>query len=145
MIFLETSTPVSKTDIEQIEITLGIVFPKDFVDHYLVYNGGYPQPDTYKWSNGASTTVNTFYSLKYVGFGKIEEAYENLVFKEKYLPLGFIIFATDDGGNFFCLSARQIDYGKVYYLNNYHYDITEPELALTLLEDSFSDFIAHLS
>lgn len=70
MIFLETSTAVNKADIEQIEMNLGIVFPNDFVLHYLQYNGGYPQADTYKWPNGESTTVNTFYSLKNEGFWK---------------------------------------------------------------------------
>lgn len=145
MIFSETSPAVNKADIEQIEKDLGIVFPNDFVRHYLQHNGGYPEADTYKWHNGESTTVNTFYSLKYEGFGKIEDTYENLVLAEKYLPSGLVVFATDDGGNFFCVSVREEDYGKVYYFNNDHYDVIKPEAALTLLEDAFADFIAHLS
>lgn len=145
MSFLETSQAVSKADIAQIEKDLGIVFPNDFVLHYLQYNGGYPKADTFKWPNGESTTVNTFYSLKYEGFGKIEDTYKNLVLTEKYLPLGLVVFAIDDGGNFFCVSVREKDYGKVYYFNNDHFDATKPEAALTLLEDGFADFIAHLS
>lgn len=145
IVFSETSPAVNKADIAQIEESLGIVFPGDFILHYLQYNGGYPEADTYNCLNGETTTVNTFYSLKYEGFGKIEDTYVNLVLSEKYLPTGIVIFATDDGGNFFCLSVRENDYGKVYYFNNDHFDKTNPETAMTLLENGFTDFIAHLT
>lgn len=64
---------------------------------------------------------------------------------ENHLPPGLVVFATDDGGNFFCVSVREQDYGKIYYFNNDHFDVTKPEAALTLLEDCFANFIAHLS
>lgn len=145
MIFLETSPAIDRAYIAQIEKELAITFPSDFVLHYLQYNGGYPEADTYKWANNESTTINAFYSFKYEGFDRIESVYENLVLTENHLPLGIVPFATDDGGNFFCISVRNKDYGKVYYFNNDHFNVANPETALTLLEETFARFIENLS
>ena len=145
MIFLETSQPLTRADISEVEKELGIAFPNDLVMHYLNYNGGYPEGDTYQWKSGEVTTINTFYSLKYDGFGRIETTYKNLVLDENYLPIGIVPFATDDGGNFFCISTRGKDFGNVYYSNNDHYDIEDKESALSLLENNFTNFIDKLS
>jgi SMI1 / KNR4 family (SUKH-1) len=145
MNFLETSPQLSRADISEIEKDLSIVFPNDFVSHYLKYNGGYPEGDNYSWKTGGTTTVNTFCSLKYEGFGNLENTYKNLALLENYFPLGIIAFAVDDGGNFFCISVRKKDFGKVYYLNNDHYEVGAEESALTFLENTFTDFLDGLS
>ena len=145
MNFLETSQKLNRSDIAEVEKELNVNFPHDFIVHYLNYNGGYPQSDTYQWTSGERTTINTFFSLKYDGFDKIETVYENLVLVEKYLPIGIVPFATDDGGNLFCISVREKDFGNIYYFNNDHYNMRDKESALILLENTLENFIGKLS
>ncbi len=146
MNFLETCPALTRADISEIGKDLSIVFPDEFIAHYLKYNGGYPEGDTYSWKTGGTTTVNTFFSLKYDGFVNLENTYKNLALLENYFPLGIVPFAVDDGGNFFCISARKIDFGRIYFLENEHYNIQNKELEyLTPVENSFKDFIDGLS
>ncbi len=144
MIFLETSGLLTKADIEELEKELGFELPEMFKEHYISYNGGYPENDKYKSKDCRTTTINTFSSIKYEGFSRLEEVYKNLIIDELYLPMGIIPFATDDGGNFFCISARKNDYGFIYYCNNDHYNIENKEECLTLIEKNFKAFIENL-
>lgn len=145
MRFIETSKPINESDIERVEREFNINFPAEFKEHYLQYNGGYPEKDIYVWSGGERTTINTFSSIKEKRFTNLEEMYRDLVVLESYLPIGIIPFATDDGGNLFCISAREEDYGSVYYHNNDHYNIEMKGSALTLLDHSFKHFIDNLT
>ncbi len=43
MTFLETSKPILREDFLQVESNLKIKFPGDFKEHFLKYNGGYPE------------------------------------------------------------------------------------------------------
>lgn len=145
MNFLETSQALNREDIAKVENELDILFPKDFVSHYLEYNGGYPEYDQYTWPDEGTTRVNSFFPIKYDKFGKIETVYHDLVIIEKYLPKGVVPFATDDGGNFFCISTRDKDYGNVYYVNNDNYDPNDVDSAFSILEASFKQFLDKLS
>ncbi len=40
--FEKVSRAVTRADIAKIEVNLGFVFPEDFVEHSLSYNGGIP-------------------------------------------------------------------------------------------------------
>ena len=68
-----------------------------------------------------------------------------MVLLENYLPTGIVPFANDDGGNLFCISARQQDYGKILYCNNDHYEVNDREKCLTLIEENLFDFLKNLS
>lgn len=145
MTFLETSPAISDFDISAIESDLGVIFPNDFRAHYLSANGGYPEADIYKWSDGSLTTINTFFSIMYEGFTSLEKTYKNLILSEKYLPIGIIPFCTDDGGNFFCISCRERDYGYVYYCNNDNYNMLNNEDSLIKIEENFASFLENIS
>lgn len=82
--------------------------------------------------------------MRYKGFGSLEETYIDLILREAYIPLGIVPFATDDGGNFFCISTRKDDFDYVYYCNNDHYNINNREECLTILTENFKDFINDL-
>jgi hypothetical protein len=147
MKFLEISDTLLSDDVKVIENELKVTFPQDFVEHYLEFNGGYPEKDKFLWDkndHNITTTVNTFFSLKFEGFGNIEFIYQDLVLNKKYLPNGIIPFASDDGGNLFCISCRDEDYNCVYYCNNDHYNTNNNEAHLTLLNKSFNDFLNNL-
>jgi cell wall assembly regulator SMI1 len=140
--FKEVSDPLTAADLAAIENQLGISLPLPLKEHFLKYNGGYPEKDNYIWSDGTLTTINCFGSFKSKGFFNIEALYIDLVVAENYISSGILPFATDDGGNFFCISCRKIDTGFIYYFNHDHYDVTSKEKALTLVDrKGFSHFI----
>ena len=145
MKFIGTSEAIKKTDFGMIEQELNIVFPQEFKEHYLIYNGGYPENSFYRWPDGTTTHINSFSSLKHKGFESIEDSYNNLILMESYLPKQILLFATDDGGNFFCISCRKNDFGYIYYCNNDHYNTEKPEECLSLLDKSFKHFVDNLS
>ena len=141
MIFFQTSQSLTDEDLNKIENDFKFELPKEFKDHYLKYNGGYPEKDAFIWNTGERTTLNTFFSIKYPGFISLESTYQSLVLDEKILPGSIIPFATDDGGNFFCISAKETTYGSIYYYNHEHYNEQNKEEALTLINKSFNEFL----
>ena len=147
MIFLETSEQLQAADIKTVEATFNIRLPIDFTKHYLEFNGGYPEKADFTWQNNQGTTrINCFFSIKHEGFNSLESTYQQLVIDEEYLPIGIVPFAADDGGNFFCISARKGDYDCVYYCNNDHYEMRENEGDyLELLTSSFNGFLSNLN
>ena len=40
--FKKMGKALTRADIAEIEINLGLTFPENFVEHYLSYNGGIP-------------------------------------------------------------------------------------------------------
>lgn len=85
MKFLEISEPIYLEDLIKVEDELNIKFSSDFKEHYIEYNGGYPERDLYPWNDTETTTINTFFSIKYKGFGNVESTYKDLVILEQYL------------------------------------------------------------
>jgi len=144
MKFLETSDPIQLEDLIVIEKELKIKFPDKFKEHYLKYNGGYPEKRFFVWEKNVTTRINTFFTIKHEDLGSLESTYKDLVILEKYLPEGIVPFACDDGGNFFCISLRNRDYDHVYYCDNNHYNVIDNEEYLTLLTNSFNDFLKEL-
>lgn len=144
MIFLKVSESIDLLDIEKIEKDFDVYFSDDFKTHYLKYNGGYPEKDKFIWNDNSTTTINTFFSIKYIGFGNFESTYKDLVIKKEYLPKGIFPFATDDGGNFFCISFRSVDFNNIYYCNNDNYDEKNNEKHLIFINSSFNNFLSGL-
>ncbi len=83
-------------------------------------------------------------SIKHKGFVSLESTYKDLAIIENYLPAGIVPFATDDGGNFFCISTRAKDYNYVYYCNDDHYEGNNEKEYLELLTKSFNEFLDRL-
>ncbi|WP_126974513.1 SMI1/KNR4 family protein [Gynurincola endophyticus] len=144
MHFEETSAALTQYDISELQQRFNLTLPEDFIIHYLKFNGGYPKTDTYIWSNNEETGINCFFSIKHQGFARLEDAYQNLVVEEKVLPKGMVVFATDNGGNFFCISTREKDYGYIYYSNNDSYEVGDEESSLTFMDRSFKEFMNKL-
>jgi len=144
MIFLETSQSLLPEDLTALQDQFNIKLPPDFKEHYLKFNGGYPEKRHFQWPDQQTTRINAFKSIKYEGFGSFEETYTDLVLLEEYLPAGILPFAVDDGGNFFCISARDEDYNNIYYCNNDDYNPENNEEHLTWLTNNFGDFLDRL-
>lgn len=111
--FTDTLKSITAKDLEDLETALKIVLPNDFKQHYLKYNGGYPEKehfymedyDTFLW-------VDFFRSIKYSNEDKtVESAYDFFVIDKKVIPINFLPFASDLGGNQICIN---IDTNVVY-------------------------------
>lgn len=64
--FSNTSRPVTKADIEAIQLDIGITFPNSFIEHYLTYNGGIPyKPYFYSEKTDTETEIQIFAPIKY--------------------------------------------------------------------------------
>ena len=145
MEFLEVSKKLTETDLREVEEQLGNVFTDQFKEHYLKYNGGYPFKSFFLWpDDGVKTRINHFFSIKYDGFSRLETAYENLFITEQILPEGFLPFAVDDGGNYFCISTLPQFFNQVFFFDMPQYDPDWINEYVTLISSSFQEFIDNL-
>lgn len=144
MEFLELSTKLTSEELKDMEDQIGVSFTQDFRNHYKKYNGGYPAKCNYLWPNGDKTRINHFFSIKHKGFTQLEQVYMDLFVFEEILPIGFVPFAADDGGDFFCISTLADTYNQVFFCDMHHYDAENVEDYFTPISDSFNDFVENL-
>ena len=144
MEFLEFSKKLTRKELEEAEEQIGVSFTQDFRNHYERYNGGYPVKRYFLWPSGDKTRINHFFSIKHKGFTQLEEAYTDLFVFEQILPVGLLPFASDDGGDFFCISMLPDSYNRVFFCDMHHYDAENIEKYCTLISNSFNDFIENL-
>lgn len=108
--FRKTEQPLSLSDINEFEKLIKGKLPEDFKNHYLKYNGGYPNAN---WSEGLELNIpfEFFLSIKY-GENTIEKELLTL----NNIGLDYeqkIIFATKDIRFNFYIDISQENYGKI--------------------------------
>ena len=96
------------------ESFLGAKLPKEYFEHLLNYNGGYPQPDAFNFlDGGTASSVQEFYKLN------SKDAYNDLIQNYKMfqdrIPTELIAVGCDPGGNQICLAINGQDFGKVLF------------------------------
>ena len=126
---------LTRADIGEIEVNLGLTFPEDFVGHYLSYNGGIPaKPFFYSEEEDIETEVQVFLPLE-----TAEDKY--LLFKEKSpLMTSYFPFANNYGANPICINLED---GGIYIV---YMDLGELEnRCFHCLAESFLDFVEDLS
>lgn len=109
--FRKTEQPLSLSDINEFEKLIKGKLPEDFKNHYLKYNGGYPNAN---WSEGLELNIpfEFFLSIKY-GENTIEKELLTL----NNIGLDYeqkIIFATKDIRFNFYIDISQENYGKIF-------------------------------
>jgi hypothetical protein len=111
--YFEVEKKIDKQDILDFQFSIECEFPKDFIDHYLKHNGGYPNAN---WSEGEEINYpfEHFLSIKY-GVHTIEKKLK------EFNEIGFdygkkIIFAIKDIRYTFFIDTdiTTEDYGKIY-------------------------------
>ncbi|MCM1183458.1 MAG: SMI1/KNR4 family protein [Roseburia sp.] len=142
--FEKVSRALTRADIAEIEVNLGLAFPEDFVEHYLSYNGGIPtKPFFYSEEEDIETEVQVFLPLKHrycdIPIRTAEEKY--LLFKEKSpLMTSYFPFANDYGANPICVNLEDGGVCIVYM------DLEKLEnRCFHRLAGSFRDFVEALS
>jgi len=111
---------IDKVIIETIETNLEISLPKDYVDFILKNDGGKPESNIVKYkdeySKSCEASVRYFYAFSFnkQQFTNIKYPISTYI-KENRIPKGYFPIACDCGGNLFCISTNENDYGSIYF------------------------------
>lgn len=148
MIIEESEKPLTLEGLEAAEQRLQVVFPAEFREFLLKHNGGRPRPNTFEFidTNGESSNslIDFFLAIFDGNIDNLEIEYRARVAEDRLLP-HLVPIANDPFGNLICLSVRGEDQGKVYF---WDHEI-EPETAgyenMSLIADSFTEFLNKLT
>jgi hypothetical protein len=111
----QSGRTLSEADLAACEDRLGFHLPEPYRRFLLRNNGGRPSPDTIDIENlpGGPTDVHTLF-----GTDETEEIggldWYISTFSER-IPRELVPIARDSGGNLFCISLSESDYGSVVY------------------------------
>lgn len=115
-------------DILVFEKKYSVKLPQEYINHMLVFNGGYPENDVYF----DRYPIDGFRSIKY-GNHTVEDDIDSL---SEFLPDQSIPFAYSTGGYIY-MALNKKDNGKIY--------ITYSDGQTNFLANSFKEFIKGLS
>ena len=141
--FINTGIKLTESDIMDVSKSMNLIFPKDLVELYILYNGGEIEGEKYFYideNNDVDICVKLFLPMKYKQSENdilLEELYQSLAVEKKLIPLSYIPFAIDDGGYPYCINTND---GKIYigYLEDYY---VSPESTIRFISDSLIKFI----
>lgn len=148
MVISESQKPLTDVDVSAAEQRLQVVFPPEYREFLFKHNGGRPSPNVFEFQDPdgdeADSLVNFFFSIYEGPVNNLENKYRGFVSDERLLP-HFLPIAGDPFGNLICLSVGGEDRGKVYF---WDHEI-EPDTAgyenMSLLANSFTEFIDMLT
>lgn len=113
--FRLTEKDIKINDLEDFQNTFKINLPKDFINHYLKYNGGWPNANR---SAGLEFeySFEHFFSIKF-GEDTIENRIRDLALQGYDSPPK-IPFAINDLDNIFFLFTNDENYGQIFVSDN---------------------------
>lgn len=132
----------SLDDLLKLEQEYDFIFPDELKFFYTQYNGGKPQKRIVCLQDGewkSNTRFHGFYTVN----NNFEKTLKN-VNDESWWIKGFIPFGYDEGGETFCFSTRNNDYGCIYYFMSDCIDDENPEDAYLKVSENFLDFINNM-
>src|SRR6266478_8922344 len=98
MVIHDPDISLSASDISEVEADIGFSFPTVLREHYLMCNGGRPEPDIF---NGPPyPAISELLPLRTkTDFGTAVDVYKDAVLRERLVPKSFFPFAIEGGGN----------------------------------------------
>lgn len=142
---LYTDGTAKEEDLDRIEQKFHIKIPKEMREHYLAYNGGRPERTVFTDKNGDEYFVDLFIPVRERFKRPIEKTLELLRADGGVISDWLIPFAEEIEGNFFCFSARESDFGAIYYYKHKFEYGEDPEEHITYLAESITAFINALT
>jgi len=148
----KTEKKLTIEEVEKIEREIGLIFPMEYKEHLLKYNGGKCEPNEFSFfENGVlETSAIDWFLAIYDGDGDNLLEYINILkIEEKRIPNSLIPIATDDCGNIICISCEGKDCGSVYFWDHekeidYNSEDDSNWSNLYLISPSFNEFIKNL-
>ena len=140
---LHTHGKAAKEDLACIEQKFHMKIPAAVREHYLTYNGGYPENSVFTDKNGNTYSVDRFIPISGRKGLSVEKVLA-LLREDNAIPEWLIPFADENGGNLFCFSVREADRGAIYYYDHEFEYGENPEEHVTFLAESITAFINSL-
>jgi hypothetical protein len=140
---LGTKENILEADLQVLEKIFNFIFPASFKNHYLLYNGGYPEKGLHVGNDYNEYVVDYFIPVKNEN-GRSLFSILPLLNDEKIKPSWLIPFADEEGGNLFCFSISEKDNGAIYYYNHEFEYGDNPENHIVYLAQSLPNFINNL-
>ncbi len=131
--FLGTQPIPSELAFTEIEKIARFRLPADFREHWSITNGGSPVDYHFLFESGVFL-IQQFLSIK-LGESELLQHYQDL---SVMLPQGYLPFAYDPGGNYYCITES----GEIFYWNAEHWD--ESDHGLEKIASSLPIFIEGL-
>ncbi|MDN7489332.1 SMI1/KNR4 family protein [Burkholderia sp. AU31652] len=146
--FSKCGPAIDRSGIEKLESDLGVQLPEAMKGHYLKFNGGMPVLDWFPMEDDWEPIwIHEFLPIGTQDASKpnVQSIYARVAGQGGY-PRTFVPFATDPGGNLFCIDT---DSGAVHYWLTDTYDemltdLENRQKADRRLTDSFDQFISSL-
>jgi hypothetical protein len=118
-LFVNSAKSINDNDIKELEKQLELILPNELKKHYLKHNGGFPIKERFYMKNyDTYTSINGFIPIKYhyenIDDWTMEEVYLNFNKIKKVLPKKLLAFASDYGGNKFCIDTESESIFLVY-------------------------------
>jgi cell wall assembly regulator SMI1 len=143
---------VNSSDLSSLEDEIGHALPEGFKNFYLTHNGGVADRDW--WDSGDEYEPVRIKKFKSVaGSGALDAAETKylsgcyaVMTSKNVIPKTLLPFATDDGGNFFCLDLTEGDvcfYATDSFDSNSSYAANHAK-AYRWLASSFDTFVEGL-
>ena len=144
---LEPKPPITKSEITRVESKFNIKLPQEYVDFLLKYNGGYPEPNRFKYESNkehySDSLVNWFYSIYEGEYNNFEPNILNWSLHGRRFPDGIIPIAGDPFGNIICIGIADGYMGKVYFWD--HEEESDTDIPhwdnVYLIANSFNQFL----
>lgn len=142
--FYRTKRALTEDDLKQFETMFNVCMPEKIKNHYLKFNGGYPEKTVFfsKESN-EKYIVNYFFSIGVNEGMTIEKTYP-LLRDRRIFPMWLVPFADEDGGNLFAYSLRKGEEGAIYYYDHEFEFGENPEDHVVYLSKDIDDFLNSL-
>lgn len=139
--------PADELRVHRLELRLGYRLPEDYREFLLHYNGGQPEPSSFRFAlrtgPDASSCVSWFLSLY---DGKHSNLERNIDIFEGRIPTATLPIADDPFGNVVLLGLHGQIRGKVYFWDHECEPEEQPSWAnVDLVADSFEDFMRGLT
>jgi len=136
--FCNVKKSIDEADIKRIEDKYAFTMPYEFKEHYLQYNGGYPEKSVFICNDGSKYVVNYFIPIKNEQEDYNLDTVLNILRYDLTIPDWLIPFADEEGGNLFCFSLRDNELGTIYY---YDHEFTNGKNNVRRISNTLETFI----
>lgn len=152
MKILDTRNNISKKRLQEIEKKYNIVFPREYREHLLTYNGGTPVDNIVEFIEDGEpneTDFRYFFAVDTDEYDDLEKRIFYIKVEEKRMPEHIFPFGEDSLGNQFCISFGSKDHGFVYFWDHERevdYSVSDDSdySNLYLIAKSFKEFVENL-
>lgn len=132
VVFAQTESPLSLSQIEEVEEFAGLNFPKEYKDHLLKYNGGQCVPNVFSFEENGEITnscIDWFLAIYDGEYDNLKTYIFTYKIEKKRLPQNLLPIAHDPGGNLICISCGNEE-GRIYFWDH------EKELDYNIVDDN---------